>query len=455
VDLNRAAEQESAWKREELLGESFKVVVPPDEHSRQDSLIARCIGGDEVRSVPTSRLLKDGSVLPIVMTVSLLTDDAGHPAGIATISEDVTQLLKTQQALRESEERIRAILNTAADAIISIDQQGIVASVNPAALRMFGYSQEELLGKNISLIMPSPFREEHDAYLSRYLQTGEARIIGVGREVVGLRKDGSTFPVDLGVSQVDHLGLFTGIIRDISERKELLKQILKIAADEQRRIGQELHDGTGQELTGLALFAGTLVELLDKDTQTSSDGETTRNFSETELLRLRDTARRLSQGLVEANKHVQQLSHGILPVQIEVEGLRSALAELAAGTDALQNVTCRFDCPVPVAVANNTTATHLYRIAQEAVHNALRHGRANQIRISLLRLSGDIVLEVSDNGSGFEPTLVNRSSVPRGFGLGIMNYRAGMIGGKLTISRQEERGMLVRCTVREGGGNLS
>ena len=123
----------------------------------------------------------------------------------------------------ESEVRLRAILHTAVDAIVTIEASGAIESVNPAAERMFGYGRGELTGRNVSMLMPAPWREEHDRYIARYLRTGEARIIGIGREIEAQRKDGSVFPVDLAVSEVRLPGrrLFTGIIRDLTERREM------------------------------------------------------------------------------------------------------------------------------------------------------------------------------------------------------------------------------------------
>jgi PAS domain S-box-containing protein len=137
-----------------------------------------------------------------------------------------------EQALREREARIRAILDTTVDAIITIDEHGIIESFNLAAERIFGYTAAEVLGQEVSLLMPSPYREEHRGYLARYLRTGERRIIGIGREVVGRRKDGTAFPMDLAVSEV-RLGdrcLFTGIVRDITERQRAEEDRLRLAA---------------------------------------------------------------------------------------------------------------------------------------------------------------------------------------------------------------------------------
>jgi len=241
--------------------------------------------------------------------------------------------------------------------------------------------------------------------------------------------------------------------RDISERKRLQKQVLEIAAEEQRRIGQELHDVTGQELTGLSLFAGTLVDLLSQTPRPATEGETTWRFEDAQLLRLRQTADRLVQGLAETHRHVQQLSHGILPAQIETEGLRSALEELAAAIDTQKNISCRFECSATVELAN-VAATHLYRIAQEATNNALRHSQATEICIALCEENDQIVLKVSDNGIGIPTDAVKRSATARthSFGLVIMNYRADLIGGTLQVVNRDTGGTLVTCVIPRKGG---
>ena len=138
--------------------------------------------------------------------------------------------------LRDREALLSVILDTAVDAIISIDESGLVESVNQAGCRLFGYANDELIGQNVRMLMPAPYRDEHDGYLRNYLETGERKIIGIGREVVGRRKDGSTFPMHLAVSEVvlRDRRLFTGICRDISD--------LKRAQSELIRLNEELED---------------------------------------------------------------------------------------------------------------------------------------------------------------------------------------------------------------------
>ena len=131
------------------------------------------------------------------------------------------ELQQRVQESAEAEERMRSVVNHVVDGIISIDERGTVTTFNPAAERIFGYAAQEVIGQNIKLLMPEPFHSEHDGYIANYLRTGQAKIIGIGREVVGRRKDGSTFPMDLAIS-VFRLGqgrYFTGIVRDITERK--------------------------------------------------------------------------------------------------------------------------------------------------------------------------------------------------------------------------------------------
>ena len=400
---------------------------------------------------------KDGQPLWIRKTVVPYHDAYGRLIAYDSLLRDITDSKLAAESLRESEEHLEAIWNSAFDAIITIDIQGMIETANWAAEKMFGYAKSEIIGQNVKLLMPSPYREEHDGYLRRYRETGQARILNMPRELVARRKDGTTFPIDLSVTPVDHSDYFTGVIRDISERKQLQEHVLESAAEEQRRIGLELHDGTGQELTGLSLVAGTLFNLVNAVPVKESNGERVRQFDQASFTRLYEIAKRLNEKIAEANRLVYQLSHGIMPVQIDSEALRSALDELAASIHDPPKISCSFDCPLPVMAPNNTTATHLYRIAQEAVNNALKHSQAKEIRISLRQNDDQIALEVSDNGVGIEAagSRVDITRKDRGMGLRTMQYRAGMIAGTLQIQRRETGGTLVRCvSLCKRGGKL-
>jgi len=171
---------------------------------------------------------------------------------------------RVETALRESEAVARAILNTAVDGIITIDEHGRVQSFNPAAERMFGYAATEVLGQNVSLLMPPPHLEQHNDYIAAYVRTGVARIIGIGREVAGQRKDGTTFPIDLAVSEVV-LGdrrLFTGIVRDIAERHQMATSL----RESEQRFEQFMHHLPGvafmKDVDGRYVYVNDAFEAL-------------------------------------------------------------------------------------------------------------------------------------------------------------------------------------------------
>jgi two-component system sensor kinase FixL len=330
--------------------------------------------------------------------------------------------------LSDSQERMRAVLETAVEGIITIDERGMIESLNPAAERIFGYKARELIGRNVSVLMPQPYHNEHDGYLANYRRTGRARIIGIGREVLGQRKDGSVFPMDLSVGEMRLAGgrMFTGIVRDITERKRLEKEILEVSDREQHRIGQDLHDGLGQHLTGIELLSEVLARRLKA--RSSPDAP---------------DAGLIAGHVREAIRQTRLLARGLSPVHIESEGLMTALQQLATTTSGVFSVACTFHCNPAVPVDDHGVATQLYRIAQEAVSNAIKHGRSKHIQIHL-RAPGDrIVLMVKDNGTG----LPARSKTT-GMGLRIMHYRAGMIGANLSIQKDLDGGTSVICSFR-------
>jgi len=332
--------------REQAIGSNLAIL-------HQDSepwpiLIQRLL---ELRSIERYRRVtrrNDGVVLHVIENIIGTFDEQGNLLRLKGYVYDDTQssleatklkdqnsaleqaVLHRTRVLSEKHHHLEALLNSAFDAIITIDRQGIIQTVNRATERIFGYQSTEMIGNNVKMLMPMPHRQTHDGYLQRYEKTGEKRILDNARELVACRKDGSEFPIELSVTEVEHSQVFTGIVHDISERKRLQRHILEIGAEEQRRIGLELHDGTGQELTGLALHAGTLLELFDAIPNKKFDGTEVGFVEETRLAKMREFAAKLFRGLNEANHNVQQLAHGIMPVQIEPHGLQAALEELTA-----------------------------------------------------------------------------------------------------------------------------
>ncbi|XZE19755.1 chemotaxis protein CheB [Pirellulaceae bacterium SH449] len=357
--------------------------------------------------------------------------------------------------LYESAERLKAILNTAMDAILTFDSKGKIETVNEATERIFRHKSDQLIGKNLSVLIPSFLESPGHSEGSDTNNSEMTRSIGKRCELFARCSDGTVLPIDLAITRIDHLDLYCGILRDISDRKQLQAHILEIASEEQRRIGQELHDGTQQELIGLSLFSGSLGECLGNAKRAEVQGGVEWNLVESDYQQLVKTTEKLNKGLKEANLHVQKLSHGIMPVQIDARGLHSALTELAIATDEQQGVRCRFETEGTVVFPNSVVATQLYRIAQESLNNALKHGQATEILIALKQQEGMNALEIRDDGVGFDTQHIPQPlSDGVGVGLRIMEYRAGIIGGELQISSRIGSGTTVRCTIPAENGLL-
>lgn len=359
----------------------------------------------------------------------------------ALLWDETADRQRLEAELRTSERRYHVILDNAVEAIVTITEEGIIESFNLAAEKIFGYSAEQAISQNVTLLMPEVVAVEHSQYLKRYLETREHRIVGVGREVQGRRRDGSLVPLELSVSHVQVAGRswFTGIMRDITERKNLQREVLRVAEEEERRIGQDLHDSAGQELTGLCLMADSLQEALAE-----------RGTPEVQLAsKIANLARR-------ALTHVRAVARGLVPVEVDGEGLMSALADLADRVRDVSGISCDFSAPQVVALDDNHKATHLYRIAQEAVNNAIRHAQPRHVEILLSKPNGTLTLLVRDDGVGIEPTLLarmSRSNADKGMGLRIMHYRASLIDAQLEISRAPRGGTIVTCTLKEEPGH--
>jgi PAS domain S-box-containing protein len=223
---NPAAEKMLGYKEEELLGKPQHALIhhsnlDGSSYPREDCHIyAAFRDGKRHRESEEIFWRKDGTSFPVEYVSTPILENEKIVGAVVTFT-DISKRKEAEQALVESEARSNAVLNHAIEGIITIDEQGTIHSLNPAAEEIFGYKQSEVLKTNIKFLMPEPFQTEHDQYLKNYLETGVSKIIGIGREVIGLRKDGSTFPMDLGVTEM-RMGesrMFTGIVRDITERR--------------------------------------------------------------------------------------------------------------------------------------------------------------------------------------------------------------------------------------------
>lgn len=220
---NKGAERLKSWREEEVVGKDAAIFYPPDAVAAGKPSDDLAIAAREGRlEMEDWRVRKDGSEFLADVSITALRTAGGDLRGFAKVVSDITGRRAAEEALRSQESHLRSILSTVPDAMVVIDDQGSIVSFSAAAERLFGYQEAELLGVNVSRLMPSPDRERHDAYIRRFLETGEKRIIGIGRVVFAERRDGSTFPMELSIGEAssDSHPLFTGFIRDLTERQQ-------------------------------------------------------------------------------------------------------------------------------------------------------------------------------------------------------------------------------------------
>ena len=241
IDANDAVFRRLGYTRDEIRSLDFESLLSEDQLPLAYKTVEEIRETGNQRSPTEFRLQHKNGADVYVETTGTAVFSNGHLVAIQNIAIDITERKKAEQALRENQAELHAIVTTAVNAIMTIDDQGLILSFNPSAEKLFGYPAAEILGQSVTWLMPEPYRSEHDGYVDRYRTTGERRVIGVHREVVGLRKDGSTFPAEISISEFrlsDGLK-FVGILRDITERKRT-EEALRRNAEELARSNKEL-----------------------------------------------------------------------------------------------------------------------------------------------------------------------------------------------------------------------
>jgi PAS domain S-box-containing protein len=327
-----------------------------------------------------------------------------------------------EAALAESEERMRAILETAVEGIITIDERGIIESINPAGERLFGYAKAQVIGRNVSLLMPAPYRQEHNRYLANYLRTGQAHIIGIGREVVGQRRDGTVFPMDLSVSEVKlpNRRLFTGFVRDITDRKRAEEKLAELA-DNLAEKNKELetivyvasHDlrsplvniqGFSQELAEacqrirakLAAAAGNSVPKAELEPILADDVPEALEFIQAGVAKI--------DGLLSGFLRFSRL--GRAAIKIERLDLNAMLAQIACAMEfqiKQAGATVRIAKRLPACFGDETQINQVF---SNLLDNALKYRKPTRpglIAITGCVENGRAIYAIQDNGIGIAP----------------------------------------------------
>ncbi len=399
--------------------------IHPDDKQRWSTEAAEMfLTGNPLRSAYRV-VARDGRVIWFHCEAKMIRKPDGEPWFIHGVGFDITDLKRTEEALQEERNVVSAILHTVGALVVVLDPDGRIIRLNRACEQTSGYSFAEVAGQKIWDLFMVP--EEVERFKSDFQQLCSDQLPS-DYEGYLVKRDGArrliawSSTVLPGNDGKPTYIIATGI--DITERRHLETTILEVSGREQRRIGQDLHDGLGQHLTGIAFMSKVQEQkLMEKSLPEAGD------------------AAKIVKLVNEAINKTRELARGLLPVVSDAQGLMSALQQWAGEVEDLFGVSCRFQCFTPVLIHDDTVATHLYYIAREAVNNAIKHGHGNQIVIRLAADHEQGALTITDNGSGFADIPANNA----GMGRHLMNYRARVIGGSLEIQRAAAGGTMVTC----------
>lgn len=451
---NRGAERIKGWHEAEIVGRHFSVFYPPDEVAagKPDSDLARAhkLGRVEEESW---RLRKDGSEFLASVTITALLDERGHLRGFGKVVRDITDQKAAEAAIGRREDHLRSILATIPDAMIVVDAVGVIASFSAAAERLFGYAEADVLGCNLDMLMPERDRHRNVGELSQLLVDGDDHVVGFARGKTGLRRDGSTFPIELAVGETVSGGqrLFTTFIRDLTERHRNDRRVQTLQAEliEVTRLSamgslaSTLAHELNQPLTAIANYLETTHEMLGRPTPET-------------LELIREALGEAAAQSIRAGQIVRSLRAFIARGEVEkrVESLRDLIEEAMAwsGTDVhgtVQRTVLELDCDADAILV---ARVQVQQVLVNLIGNALQAMADSQLRELTICTSVEglelVRVTIADTGPGLSAEMADRlfqvfaTTKAKGLGLGLSICR--------TII--EEHGGRIWASARESGG---
>jgi len=455
VCWNSAAEALFGYTAKEIIGRPITTIIPPERAEEEALILGRIRQGEKLVHFDTERKCKNGKIIPVSLTISPIRDYNKNIIGACKIARDLSEAWQSKQELRLREALLHSVLETVPDGMIVIDEHGIIRYFSVAAERLFGFQAAEVTGKNVSMLMPSPYREDHDKYLSRYLATGERHIIGIGRVVVGQRKDGSTFPMELSVGEtkLPDGRLFIGFVEDLTERQERERRFRELRSElahlaRVNELGQmvsALAHEVMQPLTALTNYLNAMRRL----------------FEAGKLENVREAITRASNEVERAGLIIRRLREFVRKGETErqKEYLPSTIAEASALALVGTGREIKFDIRVAEDAAEalidkiqiQQVLVNLMRNAVEAMANSVRR----ELSVSAVRAGEMIEISVADTGPGlpeevharlFQPFVTTK---PNGMGIGLYVCRTIVEahGGELSADRVATGGTVFRFTV--------
>lgn len=458
---NHGAERLQGWSAAEVIGQPATRFYPDDAVAagRPASFLAKASEGEKIE-VDDWQIRKDGSEFLAHISITALRNPDGTLRGFAAIVRDITDQRAMESSLRNSEAHLRSILSTVPDAMIVIDERGMIVSFSTAAENLFGYTQAEVAGSNVSMLMPSPYRERHDGYLERYLLTGERRIIGIGRVVFAMRKDGSTFPMELSVGEAtgEDQRLFTGFIRDLTDRQQTQERLEQLQSE-------LIHVA---RLSAMGTMASTLAHELNQPiTAVTNYVEAVRDMLDepdpNDFPEVREALQDAANEAMRAGHIVRRLRDFVARGEVEktIESLPNLINEAAAfgllgANEKSIHTTIDIDHEAASVLVDKVqiqqVLVNLIRNAVEAMSNS------DERRLTISTMAdqaGMVRVTVADTGPGVEPEIaeqlfkafVSTKSDGMGLGLSICRTIVEANGGRIWMEPGEDGGTRFHFTL--------
>jgi two-component system, chemotaxis family, CheB/CheR fusion protein len=443
LQFNRAAQTLTGYSVEEVRGKTVWDFLPiPEERPHMKKGFEAALKGAEAHG-ETHWHTKRGEPRLIAWSDTVAVQDGGKVDYVILTGTDVTERETAQEQVRDSDAAIRTLLETAPDAVLVHDAEGRVRFVNAAAEAVFGYKRRELVAQPFEMLIPERFRQEHARQVANFFVKPHMRPMGAGLNLFGLRKDGTEFPADIGLSWFKTKAGTLGVsfVADITERTKseatmlqnqkelqaLTARLLGLQEAGNRELARELHDDLSQKLAALGMEVSTLQRPSDKPLDSLPE-------------RVRALSGRIN-GLAEG---VHAMSRRLHPAVLDELGLEAALVEECAAFSTEWGVSCRAESRgVPDSLPENISLC-LYRVAQESLRNIARHAKATKVRVTLSGRRGGVALRIEDAGDGFDLKDTKRKG---GLGLISMEERVRLVNGKLTILSNPGKGTAVEVFV--------
>jgi len=413
--FNPAAERLFGYPESEVLGRNVSLLMPQPYRGEHDGYLQRYLTTGDKKIIGLGREVtgqrRDGTTFPLHLAVGETEIDGERK--FTGIIHDLTARVSLEERLRASEARWRSIVESAVDGIIVIGATGCIESFNPAAERLFGYREAEVVGRNVSVLMPSPYHEEHDAYVSRYLTTGQKKIIGIGREVTGLRRDGTTFPLRLSVAEMEMNGerKFTGIVADLTARVRMEEQLRE--QQSLARLGEMAAVIAHEVKNPLAGIRGAIQVIGGRMPKESKDAAVVK-----EIVNRIDVLNEMIKDLLLFARPPHPR-----PLPVDLADLVRTTADLLTGDPALKGVAIRVEGTAPPVMAD---AELLKIVFQNLLVNSAQAMQGQgEIRVTLQPFDGVCRVMFRDAGPGISADVLEKIFTPffttkaRGTGLGL------------------------------------